>query len=259
MIKYKLVVFLMLGAFLQAVSAQGMDKNHHIEFYGGVAFPVGKFGKPLFNSFSAENGQQATLNFNGAKLGTSYGLVADFYVINEYLGILINVNAATNSIGDAASYPVAKNYVQNIKWKTTTLGNWHSIQALLGVTARYPIVDWLLVTGRAAIGYSHLVVPYFSAEGTTSLNRYIYTNSISTPSKGGFGYLAGVGLQFCVTSAIGFHLRGDYSGSSAIAFRGNKVAISEVYLNNNLENSTTFEFHESFQAINVNIGLSLAF
>jgi hypothetical protein len=258
MTKYKLtIIIFVLGIFLQGLFAQGIDKGHHIEFYVGGSFPVGKFGKPLFNSFSSENGQQATLNFNGAKIGASYGLVADFYVINDYLGILINVNAATNFIGDAANYPVAN--VQNVNWKTKASGNWHLIQALLGVTARYPIVDWLLVTGRAAIGYSHLVVPYFSAEGTTSINRNKYENSISTPSKGGFGYLAGVGLQFCVTSAIGFHLRGDYSGSSAIAFRDNKAAISDIYLNNNPESSTPFEFHESFQAININLGLSLAF
>ena len=242
-----------------AVQAQGMDKGHHIEFYGGVSFPVGNFGKPLFGSSHYENGE-GTLDFHGAKIGASYGLVADFYVINDYIGILINVNAGTHSLQAAATYPGKYFFPSSgtAEWTTSASGSWHSIQALLGITARYPVVDWMLFTGRAAIGYSHFVVPFFSASITTP-NGYVYSNTLTTPSKGGFGYLAGVGLQFCITSAFGIHLRSDYCGSSAISFKGDKAAVSEIYDKNQDINKTPFEFREALQTVNINIGLSLAF
>jgi hypothetical protein len=240
------------------VQAQGMDKNHHIEFYGGVGFPVGSFGKPLFGYCFYEEDKQATLDFHGAKLGASYGFVADFYVISDYFGVLININGSSHSLQEAKMYP-GEHYAP--VWKTTVSGNWNSIQALLGITARYPVVDWLLFTGRAAVGYSHLVVPFFSAEADAK--GVSYYNSLTTPSKGGFGYLAGIGLQFCITSSFGIHLRGDYSGSSVIMFNGGKSAESAVFRkqSNELlpEGTTAFEFQEAFQAVSVNIGLSLAF
>ncbi|MDR2557182.1 MAG: hypothetical protein LBC49_05680 [Bacteroidales bacterium] len=253
--------FGILGTF--SAQSQGMDKGHHIEFYAGAGFPVGGFGKPLFSSSYYENGKQATLNFHGAKIGASYGLVADFYVINDYLGVLINVNANTHSLQAAATYP-GEYFFRPLKpvWTTTVSGSWHSIQALLGITARYPVVDWLLFTGRAAIGYSHFVVPFFSADVTTQ-NRYVYSQTLTTPSKGGFGYLAGVGLEFCITPSFGIHLRSDYVGSSAIAFKGNKAAQSVLFRNNEPLSepnaATTFEFNEMLQVVNVNIGLSIAF
>jgi hypothetical protein len=245
------------------IQAQGMDKNHHIEFYGGVGLPVGGFSKPLFGSSYLQQGQQATLNFHGAKIGASYGFVADFYVINDYFGLLINVNANTFKLQDAAIYPgkyfFSPSELLDLTWKTTASGSWHSIQALFGVTARYPLVDWLLLTGRAAIGYSHFVAPFFSSDATTTPNVYAYNHTLTTPSKGGFGYLAGIGFQFCITPAIGIHLRSDYCGSSAISFKGDKASVSELYFRGDLDEETTFEFRESLQTINVNIGLSLAF
>ncbi|MDR1973856.1 MAG: hypothetical protein LBQ31_04185 [Bacteroidales bacterium] len=252
-------IFLFTTMFTCTAFAQGMDKGHHIEFYGGASIPVGSFGKSLFGQSYYEDGKQSTLDFHGAKTGASYGLVADFYVINDYIGILINVNASTYSLKSAATYP-ANDILTNATWNTTASGKWHSIQVLLGATFRYPIVDWLLVTGRAAIGYNHLVVPFFASEATTQQSRYTYKHTLTTPSKGGFGYLAGVGLQFSATSSIGFHLRCDYTGSSAIAFRGNKQAESVITDDLGQVRSTDyFEFHESFQAINLNFGLSLAF
>jgi hypothetical protein len=50
-----------------AVQAQGMDKGHHIEFYGGTGIPVGNFGKPLFGRSDLAAGQQASLDFQDRK------------------------------------------------------------------------------------------------------------------------------------------------------------------------------------------------
>jgi hypothetical protein len=256
---------IMLAIAVFTVQAQGMDKGHHIEFYGGASFPIGDFGKPIFGSYYHENEKQATLNFHGAKIGASYGLVADFYVINDYLGILINVNASTHSLQalqpEEDTYPGRYFLPRNekTKWTMSASGSWNSIQALLGITARYPIVDWMLFTGRAAIGYSHFVVPFFSAYATNTTKGYV-SNTLTTPSKGGFGYLAGIGLQFCITSSVGIHLRSDYCGSSLIPFKGDKATVSETYdKNQELKEKITFEFRESLQTVNVNIGLSLAF
>ncbi|MDR0763774.1 MAG: hypothetical protein LBF01_04690, partial [Bacteroidales bacterium] len=59
------------------------------------------------------------------------------------------------------------------------------------------------------------------------------------------------------------HLRGDYAGSNAITFKGDKAAASALFRNNEPladQNATTmFEFKEALQVVNVNIGLSLAF
>lgn len=262
-------VLLLFGwAGMTRVSAAGSFyelKRSDVAFQVGAAFPIGAFGKAPFGRI--DHGGR-TLDYHGAGIGVSYGLAFDFFVFNEYCGLYITFQGHSNkaakpseAFGPAPDMPGG---LGRRAWETAETGKWTEFMAMAGGTFRFPIVDWLVGTGRIGIGYAHMLSPFYRAE---SLDRRIrYTYDFSSGSKPAFGYTVGLGLKFLVSRGFHVDIKADYMGSTRFNFRNTSAT---VYSENTADASggktevkgaqTTYAFTECFQMVDLSLGFTIAF
>ncbi len=235
-------------------------KRSDVAFYAGAAFPIGAFARP---TFSAVNAGSHTLDYHGADIGLTYGLAFDFYVFNEYAGLYVTFQGHTNSV----KLPVEPFFggqgvrgVPQSGWKTAnTQDKWSEFMAMAGGTFRFPLTDWLVGTGRFAIGYAHMLSPFYRSVMENPKTGVIYIHDLSSGSKPAFGYTAGLGLKFLASRGFHIDLRADYMGSTPFNYANVE---SRVYVDaSNAADLYTgaYSFKETFQMVDLSLGFTIAF
>lgn len=230
-------------------------KRAELEFHVGPAIPLGSFAKPAF-SFYDENGQERLLDYHGARLGVNYGLSFGYYISPDW-GILLLFNGHANKV---KTDPFSIYRPGQFDWQTETTDKWTEFMAMAGATYRIRIVDRLVFSLRAYIGYAHLISPFYSSTAMVSNSKYSFKlNSDSDPN---FGYGAGAALKFLVTRGFHLDLRCEYMG--VVPFKFENVG-SEVRMENTGSGQQTvlmspsFSFKENFQMLNVSFGFTASF
>ncbi|MDE6307799.1 MAG: hypothetical protein K2L79_03190 [Bacteroidales bacterium] len=262
-----LLGLLMLGLpGLESVSAAGSFyelKRSDVAFHAGAAFPVGKFGQAPFGRIDYSN---HTLDCNGAKIGVTYGVAFDFYVFNEYCGLFITFQGHSNKTAAPAEAfgPDPATQMGKRAWTTDETDKWTEIMAMAGGTFRFPLVDWLVGTGRVGIGYAHMLSPFYRSASDDLHVRYTY--DFSSGSKPAFGYAVGLGLKFLVSRGFHIDLKADYMGSTPFNF-ANTEAMVYVESKSKPEDGkaevkgtqTAYSFKETFSVVDLSLGFTIAF
>lgn len=259
-IKKEAIIVISICIFLNVsdVFAQYKSlKRTDIEFHVGAAFPIGAFGS---KAFSTDNG----VGYNGAKIGVSYGLALDFYVINEYLGIMLLFNGHNYGVQDENIFRAGGDgnlaNIYNSDWAKVENDNWIQFSAIGGLAFRYPLTYWFLVTARAGIGYAHILSPFYQSE--TNFNNKHYTAYYHSVSESSFGYIAGLGLQFAISRSFKLNIKGDYFG--AVPFKFDNVKTETIYNNTTTGeqvavNESISSYKQKFNTINLTFGFTVAF
>lgn len=240
-------------------------KRTEMNFQVGAACPIGPFARERFNMVDYNN---ASLNFDGAKMGIAYALSLNFHIINEYAGVFINFqghsNAATN--GDKVFVGSAENTSLYRKdWQLETVDKWTEFMALAGFTFRYPLVDWLILNARLGIGYAHLITPFYSASVVERNTKFEY--NLYSSSEPAMGYTMGLGLKFLLNRSFSIDLRADYMGSTNFVSKDVKSVFYSM--DARVENPSdkielpsainSFSHKEVFMAVDFSLGFSIYF
>ncbi|MDE5559615.1 MAG: hypothetical protein K2I84_03070 [Bacteroidales bacterium] len=264
-----LLGLLMLGLpGLESVSAAGSFyelKRSDVAFHAGAAFPLGKFGQAPFGRIDYNN---RTLDCNGAKIGVTYGVAFDFYVFNEYCGLFITFQGHSNKTAAPAEAfgPDPATTLGKQVWTTDETDKWTEFMAMAGGTFRFPLVDWLVGTGRVGIGYAHMLSPFYRSTSDDPYRHLHYTYDFSSGSKPAFGYAVGLGLKFLVTRGFHIDLKADYMGSTPFNF-ANTEAMVYVESKSKPEDGkaevkgtqTAYSFKETFSVVDLSLGFTIAF
>ncbi|MDE5704070.1 MAG: hypothetical protein K2H70_04520, partial [Bacteroidales bacterium] len=149
-------------------------------------------------------------------------------------------------------------------WQTDKTDRWTEFMAMAGGTFRFPILDWLVGTGRIGIGYAHMLSPFYRAE---SLDRRVrYTYDFSSGSKPAFGYAVGVGLKFLLSRGFHIDIKADYMGSTNFNFARTGSVVYQESLSKPEDGKVevpgtraAYSFKECFQAVDLSLGLTIAF
>lgn len=258
---------LLLGSLgLARVSAAGSFyelKRSDVAFHAGAAFPLGKFGQAPFSRIDRNN---HTLDCDGAKIGVTYGVAFDFYVFNEYCGLFITFQGHSNKTAAPAEAfgPDPATQMGKRAWTTDETDKWTEFMAMAGGTFRFPLVDWLVGTGRVGIGYAHMLSPFYRAASDDMHVRYTY--DFSSGSKPAFGYAVGLGLKFLVSRGFHIDLKADYMGSTPFNF-ANTDAMVYIESKSKPEDGkaevkgtqTAYSFKETFSVVDLSLGFTIAF
>lgn len=238
-------------------------KRSDVAFQVGASFPLGQFGRTPFGRVDRN---AHTLDYNGAGIGVTYGLAFDFYVFNEYCGLYITFQGHSNkSTAPAEAFgPDPAMALGKRTWETAETGKWTEFMAMAGGTFRFPLVDWLVGTGRVGIGYAHMLSPFYRA---ASADRHVrYTYDFSSNSKPAFGYTVGLGLKFLVTRGFHIDIKADYMGSTNFNFANTNSVIYMESLTKpedgktEVKNTqTAYSFKECFQVVDLSLGFTIAF
>ncbi len=236
----------------------GVEKLKRAEFelHVGPAFPLGNFGKKAFSGYSG-GGDAYRLQYHGARVGVSYGLAFQYYAHSRW-GVLIMFNGHSNKV---KANPFST-YLPKSSWETSSKGKWSEFMAMAGLTFRCSLLDRLVFSARAYMGYAHLVAPFYSSE--LQRNKSTYTYRLKSSSDANFGYGAGVGLKFLVSRGFHLDLRCDYMGAVPFYFR--RVKSTVLMENPALSAQEPMEvessrntFHENFNMLNLVFGFTVAF
>ena len=258
---------LLLGLMgLENVSAAGSFyelKRSDVAFHAGAAFPVGKFGQTPFSRIDRDN---RTLDYNGAKIGVTYGVAFDFYVFNEYCGLFITFQGHSNNTAAPAEAfgPDPATQMGKRAWTTAETDKWTEFMAMAGGTFRFPLVDWLVGTGRVGIGYAHMLSPFYSSAADDTHVRY--TCDFSSGSRPAFGYAVGLGLKFLVSRGFHIDIKADYMGSTPFNFSniGSSIYVESLQKPEEgkveVKNTqTAYSFKETFSVVDLSLGFTIAF
>lgn len=238
-------------------------KRSDVAFQVGASFPLGKFGKAPFGRVDRVG---RTLDYNGAGIGVAYGLAFDFYVFNEYCGLYITFQGHSNkAMTPAAAFgPDPATALGKRAWETVETDRWTELMAMAGGTFRFPLVDWLVATGRVGIGYAHMLSPFYRAASEDRNVRYTY--DFSSGSKPAFGYALGVGLKFLVTRGFHIDIKADYMGSTRFNFANTGSVVYRESLTKPEDGKTemkdtqaAYSFKECFQIVDLSLGFTIAF
>lgn len=259
--RWALMALILLGFAPTQASGSFRDlKRSDVAFYAGAGFPIGAFARPTFGAINATN---HTLDYHGANIGLTYGLAFDFYVFNEYAGLYVTFQGHANSVREpAASFLGAQGVrvVPQSGWKTApTQDKWSEFMAMAGGTFRFPLTDWLVGTGRLAIGYAHMLSPFYRSIMENPKTGLIYIHDFSSGSKPAFGYTAGLGLKFLASRGFHIDLRADYMGSTPFNYTNVE---SRVYVDAPKTpdlHTTSYSFKETFQMVDLSLGFTIAF
>lgn len=237
-------------------------KRSDVAFQVGAAFPLGAFGRTPFGRIDRA---ARTLDYNGAAIGVSYGIAFDFFVFNEYCGLYITFQGHSNKAmaPERVFGPDPSTAMGKRQWETSKTDKWTEFMAMAGGSFRFPIVDWLVGTGRVGIGYAHMLSPFYRA---ASEDRHVrYTYDFSSNSKPAFGYTVGLGLKFLVSRGFHIDLKADYMGTTNFHFSRTNSVIYMAGLaepDQQVEVSgtrTVYSFKESFQVVDLSLGFTIAF
>lgn len=247
-----LVCLTALPAFSQSIYNL---KRAELEIHVGPAIPLGSFGQTAFQG-NDNIATATTLNYHGAKVGVNYGLAFGYYASPNW-GVVLLFNG--HSYGVKTGDEGFSAYQPNYPWKTTETDKWTEFMAMAGLTYRCMIVDRLLFSARAYLGYAHLMSPFYRSEAQMGSNLFEYT--LHSDSEPQFGYGAGVALKYLVGRGFHLDLRCEYMAAVPFYFRnvGSQVSMSGQNVQTSTPHDEKYTFHERFQSLNVSLGFTVAF
>lgn len=246
--------FFLLFVTTSSVYGSNILRRADISFTGGFSQPLGGFAN---SGFSNINLSDNTFNFDGATMGTNYGVNLNFYFINDYVGLslLFNFNTYGRNLDlfDNKALPA-----MDLEWTPTYVDNWSQFSALVGLSFRYPLTRRFLLTSRLAVGYGNLLSPYYKAE---SKARYgTYTNILFSNHASAFAFDGGVGLKFILFSGgVHFNLNMDYMGATNFNFKLDSQTAFKAGEESTVLTNSSYKVKQKFGALNYNAGISFCF
>lgn len=256
-IKNTLLLVLLLGFCAPAFASVHNLKRAEFEFHVGPAFPMGKFGKKAFPSFSETASGTYRLDYHGAKIGLNYGLAFQYYATPHW-GILVMFNGHSNKVSANDFSPYKPAGTANLDWNTSSKGKWSEFMAMAGMTFRVSLFSRMTLAFRAYLGYAHLVAPYYSSEAKNQNTTYAF--QLKSASDANFGYGAGAALKFLISRGFHLDIRCDYMGAVPFYFRRVKSTVVTDMPNVQIpDREFRNTFHENFSMINLSFGFTVAF
>ena len=246
----------LMSGILFPLAAQSIYdlKRAELEVHVGPAIPLGSFGQKAFQG-NEDLGSSGNLTYHGAKVGVDYGLAFNFYA-SPHWGVVLFFNGHSYGLKtDAFSAYQGNTYA----WQTEETDKWTEFMAMAGPTYRCMIVDRLLFSARAFIGYAHLMSPFYRSRAEVGSSTYAY--SLDSESESQFGYGAGVALKFLIGRGFHLDLRCEYMAAVPFYFRnvGSQVSMSGQNVQTSTPHDEKYTFHERFQSLNVSLGFTVAF
>lgn len=239
-------------AFSQSIHSL---KRAELEIHVGPAIPLGSFGRTAFQG-NEDISTATALDYHGAKVGVNYGLAFGYYASPNW-GVVLLFNGHSYGVKTGADGFAA--YQPDYPWTTTETDKWTEFMAMAGLTYRCMIVDRLVFSARAYLGYAHLMSPFYRSEAKVGTNLYEYTlHSDSDPQ---FGYGVGVALKYLIGRGFHLDLRCEYMSAVPFYFRnvGSQATISGQNVQSSVPHDKRYTFHEHFQSLNVSLGFTVAF
>ena len=181
----------------QAATSTPAATKFVLSLNGGTAIPTGGFGK----------GDYADESSGFAKTGGHFNLTGTYFLSKHFgIGALIGYSG----FGFKGSQSLSDGYKEDSGTDSTTLytkGSNHSWSFLVGPYYRIDAGKKLTVTLRALGGYTNTHLAGFQ------IFYEDYTDNAMSQreaSGGAFGWQAGVGLAYHITSKLSVQINGDY-------------------------------------------------
>ena len=230
------ILIILLAA---SVHAQKTSSHLEISLNGGIASPLGSFGK----------GDYADDKSGYSKTGGHFNIAA-VYFINKRFGIAVSGGYSQFKFKGAQS--LADGYKEDSGTDSTTLftkGHNRNFSVLIGPYYSIPVSKKLSVDLRVLGGYINTHLAGFE------IHYEDYTDNImmqNEASKSAFGFQAGAGVTYHITDKIGIKANADYFSSKP------KMNISyDNFVVNSGRRLTTY--NESLDGINTTLGIAFSF
>jgi hypothetical protein len=273
---------LILGAFLLMlnVSAQKNNSKNLLTVSFGPSIPIGNYANTNLSNDDAgfaKTGETINICFEH-KLNKHFGIAAMMYGQKN----VINTAAMAQQFGQLqfmepyagpGQQPPTTTYVRYPDWSFDK-NNYYLGSFLIGATNEFAIgkTDKLSFVAKAMIGAVNATSPQLKGQSITdTAGAFVNQNKVS---GWGLSYLINAGLKYRLNNKWSLLFSTEYVGTNSIQFKneteslinfkGSMIQTSNGYVPGSSGTtfgieSTTVTGHQTFQSININLGIGLCF